>query len=307
MMPLLVLVYVLQASPASSVPCVSATSSESRSVLEAAGIKRICADNGQAGGASRETLPAPGVAPRPGVASPTRSPWIVANGWRFMREPGKKFAYEVSVAKAGLAAVEAYAYGADAVVKVDLADSKDLATVGTVLSFLESLPPADLPGIADLAVVDDGSALTGEVMNLLARRNLLFEIVKAPSASFPINIAVGSAAYPAEEAADPSAFALKVRRQLTDDRRTLRVFGSEVVICRLTGDATRTRLHVINYGGREIEGLRIRLRGTFRDGEANIAGAGRVSLQDYSVADGATEFSLPRLTTYAVIDLKVAR
>ena len=152
-------------------------------------------------------------------------------------------------------------------------------------------------------MVDDGSAITGEVMNLLARRNLLFQVVKEPSPRFSVNVAIGTAAYPREEAADPSAFALKIRRQLTDERRSLRLYGSEVVIGRLTGDGERIRLHLVNYGGREIEGLRVRLRGAYRAGEARLPGAGRVPLQDYAVADGATEFSVPRISTYAVIDL----
>ena len=112
---------------------------------------------------------------------------------------------------------------------------------------------------------------------------------------------------PREEASDPSAFALKIRRQLTDEERSLRVYGSEVVIGRLTGDTQRVRLHLINYGGREIEGLRIRLRGAYRNGEAYIAGAGRVALNDQVVAEGATEFSLPRIATYAAIDLRAER
>ena len=141
----------------------------------------------------------------------------------------------------------------------------------------------------------------------LARRNLLFAVVTEPSPRFRINIRIGTPDYPREDAADPSAFALKIRRQLTDDQRALRVYGSEVVICRLTDGAGRARLHVINYGGREIEGLRIRLRGTYRDGEAHVAGVGRLALQDQVVASGATEFSLPRLTTYAVVDLAAAR
>ena len=66
-----------------------------------------------------------------------------------------------------------------------------------MLAFLEALPAADLPAVADLAVVDDGSPVTGEVMNLLARRNLLFRSVKAPSARFRLNIAIGSREYPA--------------------------------------------------------------------------------------------------------------
>jgi hypothetical protein len=135
----------------------------------------------------------------------------------------------------------------------------------------------------------------------------LFQVVQAPSPRFRINIAVGTAAYPREDAADPSAFAQKIRRQLTDEQRVLRVYGSEVVIGRLTGDATRIRLHLLNYGGREIEGLRIRVRGAYRAGEARVAGAGRLPLEDHVVAEGATEFSVPRITTYAVIDLEAAR
>lgn len=141
-------------------------------------------------------------------------------------------------------------------------------------------------------------------MNLLARRNLLFKAVPRSSPQFRINIVVGSAAYPREEAADPSAFAQKIRSQLTDEQRSLRIYGSEVVIARLTGDGQRIRLHLLNYGGRDIEGLRIRLRGTYRKGEAYIAGAGRLPLADQVVADGATEFSVPRIATYAVIDLR---
>jgi hypothetical protein len=250
---------------------------------------------------SREALPAPGVTARAGVASPTRSPWIVANGWRFTRQPTAKYRYDLPAGKATLAAAEAFAYGADALLKIDPADG---AGLDAMLKSLEALPAADLPAIADIGVVDDGSPITGEVMNLLARRNLLYQVVKSPSARLRLNIVMGSREFPLEDAADPSAFALKIRRQLTDEQRTLRVYGSEVVIGRLTGDAGRIRLHLINYGGREIEGLRLRLRGAYGTGDAYVEGTGRVPLQDHVVADGATEFSLPRMKTYAVVDLK---
>jgi hypothetical protein len=250
--------------------------------------------------ASREALPSPGITARAGLASPTRSPWIVANGWRFTRHPGAKYRYDLAAGKATLAAAEAFAYGADALLKIDPAD---VASLGAMLKFLEGLAPASLPAIADLAVVDDGAAITGEVMNLLARRNLLYEVVKAPSTRYRLNIALGSREYPVEDAADPSAFALRIRRVLTDEQRALRIYGTEVVIGRLTGDAGRIRLHLINYGGREIEGLRIRLRGAYSTGDASVEGVGRVPLQDHVVADGATEFSLPRIGTYAAIDL----
>jgi hypothetical protein len=277
-----------------SLPCVYWTPGiESRATLEAAAIKRVCvaparADAWRAAGftvtplsdadlSSRESLPVPGTTPRAGLASPTRSPWIVSSGWRFIRRPGVKYLYDVPAGKAALAAAEVVAYGVDAVLKVDPAD---LISLGAMLAFLEALPPADFPAVADLAVVDDGSAITGEVMNLLARRNLLFQVVQAPSPRFPINIKIGTPEYSREDAADPSAFAQKIRRQLTDERRALRVYGSEVVICRLTADAGLARLHLLNYGGREIEGLRIRVRGTYGDGEVQVAGAGRLALED---------------------------
>ena len=250
--------------------------------------------------ASRDALPSPGITARAGLASPTRSPWIVANGWRVTRHPEAKYRYDLPAGAAPLAVAEAFAYGADALLTIDPADA---AGAAAMLTFVAGLPVADLPPIADLAVVDDGSAVTGEVMNLLARRNLLFEVVRAPSPRVRLNIVIGSREYPVEDAADPSAFALKIRRLLTDEQRSLRIYGSEVVIGRLTGDGRRIRLHLINYAGREIEGLRVRVRGAYATGEAYVAGSGRIALPDYVVADGATEFSLPRIGTYAVIDL----
>jgi len=304
-----------------SLPCVYWTHGvETRATLEAAAINRICvpaerADSWRAAGftviplteadlASREALPSPGTTPRPGLASPTRSPWIVANGWRFTRHPEAKYVYDVPTGKAALAAAEVFVYGADAVLKIDPAD---LVNLGGMLKFLEAMTPVDLPTVSDFAIMDDGSAVTGEVMNLLARRNLLFDVVQTPSARFPLTIRIGTPEYSREDASDPSAFAQKIRGQLTDERRSLRVYGSEVVICRLTADAGRVRLHLINYGGREIEGLRVRLRGTYGDSELHVAGAGRLALEDRVVSAGATEFTVPRIASYAVIDLQAAR
>ena len=106
------------------------------------------------------------------------------------------------------------------------------------------------------------------------------------------------------KAADPSSFALAVRRQLTDERRSLRVYGSEVVIARLTGDAGRRRLHLLNYGGRTIDGLRIRVRGQWRTGEVYVAGTGKAALAEHVVLDAATEFSLPQMRHYAIVNLR---
>jgi hypothetical protein len=269
--------------------------------------------------AGRDMLLVPGVAPRAGVASPTRSPWVNANGWRYRKAAGTgaaagaaggaaaKFAYDVPPGRAALAAAEAYAYGGDAVVKIDVTQKSmpnDLPALGAMMAFLSKLPAANLPDVADIGVVDDGSPLTAEVINLLSRRNLMFRVVKAPAKDLKVNIKLGTKEYPEADAANPSAFALKVRRQLSDDERSLRIYGSEVVIGRLTADGTKARLHLLNYGGRPSDGLRIRVRGVWKESANNVSGADSpVTLVDFSAAEGWTEFTLPRLNTYAAIDL----
>jgi hypothetical protein len=284
--------------------------------LRRAGIERVCVPPDEAEAwrkagfsatpmtaaafAALEKLHVPGFASQADVASPTRSPWVFTNGWRYLRRRTGPYALDLPAGKAALAAAEAYAYGAEAVLKIDPSDVEDL---GRMAAFLAEVPSEDLPAVADLAVVDDGSPLTGEVMNLLVRRNILFVPVAAPRPEFRVNVRLGTKEYPKDAAADPSAFAQRIRGEIGDDQRTLRVYGSEVVIARLTGAPGRARLHLLNYGGRSVEGLHIRLRGAYPAGEARVAGLGRVPLEDLAVADGATEFSLPRIGTYAVVDL----
>jgi hypothetical protein len=308
-----------QTPHAQRLPCLywAHTVEDTLATLKAAGLNRVCvppelADSWQAAGvetiatgaadlASRDPVPTPGIAHQTNLVSATRSPWLDANGWRFLRRPAGRYKYEAGPGKAALAAAEAFAYGADATLTVTEAD---VPALGQMLSFLRQLPPAENQRpLADFGVVDDGSQELGEVMNLLSRRNLLFEVLKAPVSRFRINVVLGSAGYARAEAADPSAFALKVRRQLTDSARTIRIYGTEVVICRLTGNAAGVRLHLLNYGGREIQGVRVRLRGSYRAVIAQVAGAGRVALESPALVGGATEFSIPRMTTYAVVDL----
>src|SRR6476620_11763896 len=117
-------------------PCIYWTQGiDSRPALEAAGVTRLCVAPEQvetwrkAGFtvtgmtesefAAREALPTPGVTARPGVASPTRAPWIVATGWHALRSPGSKYSYTAAAGKAALALAEAFAYGLDAVLKID--------------------------------------------------------------------------------------------------------------------------------------------------------------------------------------------
>jgi hypothetical protein len=288
--------------------------------LKRAGIERICVPPEAAAAwrgagftvvplgpkerSERQKLRAPGLASFAERASATQRPWVFANGWRFLRAPAGRFWCDAPAGKAALAAAEAFAYGADEVLAIDPAD---LEPLGRMLAFLSAIPGADLPAAADLAVVDDGSAVVAEVLNLMARRNLLFKVTRDAMANIPLNVRIGSKEFPRKAAQDPESFALSVRRQLTDERRSLRLFGSEVVLARLSRDAGRARLHLLNYGGRAIEGLRVRLHGSWVPGEAFVFAEDATAVEDVLSRDGATEFSLPTLGPYAVIDLAATR
>ena len=251
----------------------------------------------------RTKLVPPGLRSRADLASATVRPWVFANGWRFLRTPGGRFWGEVPAGRAPLAAAEAFAYGADAVLSIDPAG---LSAFGEMLAFLSSVPESDLKASADVAVVDDGSPPLGEILNLMARRNLLFEVVRGEARSVALTVRVGSKEFPRDAARDPEAFALSVRRRLTDERRSVRLFGSEVDLVRLARDAAHARLHLLNYGTRPVDGLRVRLLGRWAPGEALVFGHGRVPVEDVRVDEGATEFSLPALGPYAVLDLAAA-
>jgi hypothetical protein len=252
----------------------------------------------------REKLLVPKLAGRANVASATRRPWIDANGWRFVHKPAGQFWYELPQGKGPLAAAEAFVYNADAVLKLDPADADETRLM---LSFLQFLPHLEAPFVADLGVVNDGSPEIGEVLNLLTRRNLLFRVLKAPDPQLRLNIQLGAKEFPREAAADPSAFALHVRRQLTDEQRSLRLYGTELVICRLQSDGQRARVHLLNYSGRALSGVRLRVRGVFPQSSAYAFGVKKVTLEDFALDGAGTEFTLDQLGVYTVVDLSAAR
>jgi hypothetical protein len=182
---------------------------------------------------------APSVDYRIDVASATRVPWVNANGWRFEREPGRAFFYDAPPDTAALAAAEASAYGVDAAIR---AAPEDLAAFARMLRFLGQIAQPRLPVMANIGVIDDGSDTMGEVLNLLARHNLLFHVI--PSADPRYALILRNV----PRAANPYDFAMQARRDLTDEKRMLRTYGSNVVLVRLTGDASAARLHLLNYG-----------------------------------------------------------
>jgi hypothetical protein len=249
---------------------------------------------------ARVLLRAPGVAGRAERASATNRPWVFANGWRYLRASDGRFWCEVPARQSALAVAEASVFGADVVLAIDPAGLED---VGRMRAFLSSVPEADLPPVADIAIQDDGSAQVGEVLNLMARGNLLFRIAREPAPDVALNVRIGSKEFPRKDAQNPGAFAYAVRRRLTDEKRSLRIYGSDAVLGRLLREGPRARLHLLNYAGRPIEGLRVRLLGRWAPPEALVFGEGRAAVEDYLAGHGATEFSLATLGPYAVIDL----
>jgi hypothetical protein len=247
-----------------------------------------------------EKLPQPGVEYRPDVATATSAPWLISNGARLLRAGSKPVYYPAAKDRAALCAAEAFAYGAQALIR---ADTGDLNRLGAMLQFLKRMDTAPLPVRANIGFVDDGSPEAAEAMNLLIRRNLLFRLVTAPDPRLDLNVQLGSPDFPRSAAANPSDFARLVRRKLTDEKRLLRIYGSEVVVGRLTGDGSHARLHLLNYSARKVEGLRVRVLGSYRN--AQLFSPETVpAISDFVAADGATEFSLPALETYAIVDLR---
>ena len=235
-------------------------------------------------------------------ASATNAPWIVANGWRFIRRPDGRFFYDVTGRQAALAAAEAYCYGANAIIRTDAAGLKPLAGM---LAFLRTITEEPLPPVADIGYIDDGSGASGEVMNLLVRDNLLFQLVAAPDRRLKLNVKLGTKEYPLEHAKNPGTVAHEVRANLTDEKRSVRIYGSQVVVARLTASGDRVRLHLLNYAGanRKVDAIRVRVLGQYAQHHLWLADGAGVELLDYSVEPGATEFTLPELKTYAVVDL----
>ena len=248
-------------------------------------------------------LVAPAVDYRIDEASASRSPWLDSNGWQFLRLPRGRFYYDVKGPAAALAAAEAFSYGADAVIRTD---ASGLQPLGQMLGFLRNLPAETAAqAVADIGFIDDGSEDAGEVMNLMVRENLLFRLTPSPDRKLKLNVRLGSKEYPAEEAKDPGRMAHMVRANLTDEKRSLRIYGSLVVVARLTASAGRMRVHLLNYAGaaRKVDGLRVRVLGRYTKHVLAAAGSPGEELLDYTLEKDATEFTLPELKTYAVIDL----
>src|SRR5215813_4605842 len=197
-------------------------------------------------------LKSPAVNYRFEQASASRVPWIAANGWQFLRRPDGRYYYDAAGERAAIAAAEAFAWHARANVKTDDAGLPSLARM---LAFLRALPDVEGQPVADIGFADDGSAVAGEVMNLLVRGNLLFRATQAPDPKLKLNVKLGTTRYPLEQARNPATMAQMIRADLSDEARSLRIYGSAVVIGRLERAGNSARVHLLNYdANRKVNG-----------------------------------------------------
>lgn len=244
----------------------------------------------------------PSVGYRYDEAAASSTPWVNSNGWKYLRNPKGSFYYEIPGPGAALAAAEAFAYGGNALIHTDAAGLKPL---GRMLEFLKTIPLMDSPSLANIGYIDDGTPASGELMNLLVRRNLLFRLESSPDPHLDLNVRYGAGGYAKPSNGDPSWLAQKVRSDLTDDKRLVRIFGSEVVIARLTGSAGRIRVQLLNYAAaaRRVQEIRVGVKGRYPKHSLAVAGVPDAALADYKVGEDSTEFTIPSLKEFAVVDL----
>ena len=251
--------------------------------------------------ASMTRVPSPAVQFRRHTASATQAPWVDANGWRFIRSPQASFYYDVPGADAALAAAESYSYHVHASIKTDKAGLQPLSHM---LTFLSHLDIASMSPLANIAYIDDGSPESGEFMNLLVRRNLLFEKANTPDPRL-LTVKLGDPAYPRTDAGNPSILAERARGNLTDDKRLIRIYGSEMVVARLVGNPRQAHLLLLNYGAQKVrvDGLRIKVLGPYRHWTVADFDSPDEELLDTEAGGNSSEFTLRHLKTFAVISL----
>ena len=236
-----------------------------------------------------------------GVAGATAAPWVESNLWRMIRDPKSSFLYDVPPASLPLALAEAYAGGAKTYLRVK---PENLGDFAAAYRFLAQLHGPPLRPRVNFALVDDRSPEMDEIMNLLVRRNLLFTASDTAHKAAAPQVRIGAPGYPKKSAADPDLFAAMVRSRIDDAKRLVRVYGSETVLVRLYGDEWHARLHLLQYGRGAATGVRIRVLGEYP--RVYLSGFKRTCshVTDIVVEKSATEFSIPELGPFAVVDLE---
>jgi hypothetical protein len=233
-------------------------------------------------------VPPPGVRTRMNMAMATSAPWIDSNIWKYRRNPKASYISDLKSKPLNIAMAEAFSTGVTLALETTPEQDNEYQQV---LAFLKQIPEGPNTPWVNFLLQDDQSPQTAEVMNLMARRNLLFRVdpqgERAPKGKSPYD------------------FMQDLREKVGDEKRVLRLFGSELTVAQLTRDGNRVRLHLLNYGTRPVEDLRIRLKGKYSQSKIKVYSykAAAPKLKEFVFEDGSTEFTLESLPSYAVIDL----
>lgn len=218
----------------------------------------------------------------------TSAPWVDSNLWRYRREPKASYFCDVREKSVQLAMAEAFAAGVKVTLHTAPAQNADYEAM---LAFLKRIPEGPATPLVDFSLHDDGSPQAGEVLNLLSRRNLLFD----GKGKIPVTAAL---------AGNPYEYMQELREKLGDEKRRLRLFGSELTLAALARDGGRMRLQLVNYGTRPVETLRIRVQGKFAEKDIKAYIFRHESPRFFEfVRDGDyTEFTLDLLPLYGALD-----
>jgi hypothetical protein len=96
-------------------------------------------------------------------------------------------------------------------------------------------------------------------------------------------------------------------------QRLVRIYGTNTVIARLTGDRTRARLFLLSYAASRrqqrdnLQAMRVRVLGRYQATLAAYGAEQDTALTDIRHPDTATEFWVPDFSVIAIIDLKGAQ
>lgn len=234
-------------------------------------------------------------------AGATASPWINSNLWRMIRDPEASFVYTVPPKLLPLAVAEGYTGGARTYFRVR---RRDLGDFAAPYRFLQQLHEAGLAARVNFTLLDDRSPEMEEIMNLLARRNLLFETVRGSPKRDGMQVRIGSREYPRKTAEDPYLFAAMVRSRVGDDNRLVRVYGTETVLVRVYGEDRHLRVHLLQYGSTAPQSIRVRVLGHYPRVSVSKFGASCSRVSEMVLDNSATEFTVPDIGPFAIVDLE---
>jgi len=213
-----------------------------------------------------------------------------------------------------LAIAEAGAFRADLVLDLDAASLEAWKGARRTFDFYS---PDRVPrdAITNVGVVAADTEKWYEALNLLARHNVQYRILKSPpAAAGELDLVVlmestaASGALPAErvlrageDAADPNAFALKVWNRLGRKGRPVEVWNGITVLVGLVHDGSGILLDAVNYSTQSLP-VQMRVRGIYKRVELSTPERGPQPLT-FEHLDGFTEFVIPELRVGARVRL----